>query len=50
MDVWYLSGWVTLFQFICGLVYAPLAAKMTNLPIHQIPSVCVMFALYAAPD
>jgi len=38
MDVWYLNGWVALFQFIFGLTYAPLAATMSGLPIHEIPS------------
>lgn len=37
MDVWYLNGWVALFQFLFGLLYAPLAAKMSDLPIKQIP-------------
>lgn len=38
MDVWYLNGWVCLFQFIFGLTYAPLAAKMSGLPIKEIPA------------
>eukprot|EP01112_Ceratiomyxa_fruticulosa_P021642 TRINITY_DN768_c0_g1_i1.p1 TRINITY_DN768_c0_g1~~TRINITY_DN768_c0_g1_i1.p1 ORF type:complete len:517 (+),score=83.99 TRINITY_DN768_c0_g1_i1:1275-2825(+) len=38
MDVWYLNGWVALFQFLIGLTYAPLAAVMSGLPIRDIPS------------
>jgi len=38
MVVWYLNGWVSFFQFLFGLTYAPLAAKMSDLPIKQIPS------------
>jgi len=37
LDVWYLNGWVALFQFIVGLAYAPLAAVMTGLELHDIP-------------
>eukprot|EP00126_Sphaerothecum_destruens_P000204 Sdes_comp10247_c0_seq1m1873 len=37
MDVWYLNGYVALFQFFFGLPYAPLAAVMTNLKVADIP-------------
>eukprot|EP01137_Pigoraptor_chileana_P008059 Opistho-2@54385 len=38
MDVWYLNGYVAVYQFIFGLPYAPLAAVMTDLKISDIPS------------
>eukprot|EP01097_Dermamoeba_algensis_P001945 TRINITY_DN1764_c0_g2_i1.p1 TRINITY_DN1764_c0_g2~~TRINITY_DN1764_c0_g2_i1.p1 ORF type:complete len:564 (-),score=74.63 TRINITY_DN1764_c0_g2_i1:515-2176(-) len=38
MDVWYLNGWVALYQFYFGLFYAPLAAVMSDLAIRDIPS------------
>jgi len=38
MDVWYLNGYVAVPQFVLGLLYAPLAAYMTKLPLHDIPS------------
>jgi len=38
MDVWYLNGWVALFQFLISLTYAPLAAVMSDLAIKDIPS------------
>jgi CRT-like, chloroquine-resistance transporter-like len=38
MDVWWLNGWVSLWQFLIGLTYAPLAAVMSDLPINEIPS------------
>eukprot|EP00698_Gefionella_okellyi_P011877 TRINITY_DN3161_c0_g1_i1.p1 TRINITY_DN3161_c0_g1~~TRINITY_DN3161_c0_g1_i1.p1 ORF type:complete len:599 (+),score=60.86 TRINITY_DN3161_c0_g1_i1:41-1837(+) len=37
LDVWYLNGWVALFQFIIGLAYAPLAAVMSGLAVTDIP-------------
>jgi hypothetical protein len=37
MDVWYLNGWVALPQFVIGLMYAPIAAVMTDLPLADIP-------------
>ena len=36
LDVWWLNGWVSIFQFVVGLTYAPLAAVMTGLPTNQI--------------
>jgi len=36
LDVWWLNGWVAVFQFVVGLTYAPLAAIMTDLPTEQI--------------
>jgi hypothetical protein len=36
LDVWWLNGWVAVFQFVVGLTYAPLAAVMTGLPTDQI--------------
>lgn len=33
MDVWYLNGWVCVFQFLFGLLYAPVAAVMSIPPI-----------------
>jgi hypothetical protein len=44
MDVWYLNGWVALFQFMFGLTYAPLAATMSGLPIKDIPSVSISYS------
>lgn len=38
MDVFWLNGWVSLFQFLIGLLYAPLAALAQGLPIKDIPS------------
>jgi len=32
-----LNGYVAVFQFVLGLIYAPLAAFMTTLPLDQIP-------------
>eukprot|EP01103_Thecamoeba_quadrilineata_P016233 TRINITY_DN536_c0_g1_i1.p1 TRINITY_DN536_c0_g1~~TRINITY_DN536_c0_g1_i1.p1 ORF type:complete len:512 (-),score=34.41 TRINITY_DN536_c0_g1_i1:663-2198(-) len=39
MDVWYLNGWVALFQFLIGILYAPLAAVMNQPPlsVSEIP-------------
>tara|TARA_R110002050_G_scaffold150465_1_gene277197 strand:+ start:95 stop:1786 length:1692 start_codon:yes stop_codon:yes gene_type:complete len=37
LDVWYVNFWVSVFQFTAGLLYAPLAAKMSGLPIPEIP-------------
>jgi CRT-like, chloroquine-resistance transporter-like len=37
MDVFWLNGWVSLFQFLIGLLYAPLAALAQGLPIKEIP-------------
>lgn len=33
LDVWYLNGWVSVFQFLIGLLYAPLAAVMNDPPL-----------------
>ncbi|KJE93331.1 hypothetical protein CAOG_04137 [Capsaspora owczarzaki ATCC 30864] len=38
MDVWYLNGWVSVFQFLLGLPLAPLAAVMSDLAVTDIPS------------
>lgn len=37
MDVWWLNGWVVLYQFLIGLLYAPLAAVMSDVSIADIP-------------
>lgn len=37
MDVWWLNGWVALWQFTVGLSYAPLAAVMTGIEVSAIP-------------
>jgi len=37
MDVWWLNGWVVLYQFLIGLLYAPLAAVMSDVAISDIP-------------
>jgi len=37
LDVWYLNGYVAIWQFVLGLLYAPLAAVMTGLAISDIP-------------
>jgi len=37
LDVWLVNFWVSLFQFFFGLLYAPLAAVMSGLPIVDIP-------------
>jgi len=37
MDVWWLNGWVVLYQFLIGLLYAPLAAIMSDVAISDIP-------------
>jgi len=38
LDVWYLNGWVALFQFLFGLTYAPLAAVLSGLAMKDIPT------------
>ena len=38
MDVWYLNGYVAIWQFLIGLIYAPLAAVMTGLAVSDIPT------------
>lgn len=37
LDVWYLNGWVALFQFLFGLTYAPLAATYGGIAMKDIP-------------
>eukprot|EP01126_Amoeba_proteus_P061758 TRINITY_DN831_c0_g1_i9.p1 TRINITY_DN831_c0_g1~~TRINITY_DN831_c0_g1_i9.p1 ORF type:complete len:462 (+),score=69.46 TRINITY_DN831_c0_g1_i9:272-1657(+) len=38
MDVWYLNGYVAFPQFVLGLLYAPLAAVISDISISDIPS------------
>ena len=37
LDVWLVNFWVSVFQFLCGLTYAPLAAVMSGLAVVDIP-------------
>eukprot|EP00698_Gefionella_okellyi_P019312 TRINITY_DN5907_c0_g1_i2.p1 TRINITY_DN5907_c0_g1~~TRINITY_DN5907_c0_g1_i2.p1 ORF type:complete len:605 (+),score=108.24 TRINITY_DN5907_c0_g1_i2:30-1844(+) len=37
LDVWLLNGWVATFQFLFSLAYAPLAAVMSGIAVHDIP-------------
>eukprot|EP00003_Mantamonas_plastica_P001496 TRINITY_DN1104_c0_g1_i2.p1 TRINITY_DN1104_c0_g1~~TRINITY_DN1104_c0_g1_i2.p1 ORF type:complete len:291 (-),score=71.44 TRINITY_DN1104_c0_g1_i2:351-1223(-) len=37
MDVMYLNAWVALFQFLLGLVLAPVAAPLQNMQLSEIP-------------